>query len=168
MTSLDWPPLAIPLSSRDGALRGISLVDAEDAFWLIEWPWRLHSAGYAFRGEKRRGRYRTILLARLLLGLRDGDPLTADHINRDRLDNRRSNLRVVTRAQNNQNVTSRRGSSSTYRGVSWNKRLGKWQATATCAGRRVHLGFFDTEVLAAGVAAEFRRTHMPFSAGDAV
>jgi hypothetical protein len=75
-----------------------------------------------------------------------------DHRNRNRLDNRRGNLRVVTHAENMMNVGANKGSTSRYRGVSWNKRRSKW--IASFRGR--HLGCFDSEGDAARCAARAR------------
>ncbi len=82
----------------------------------------------------------------------DGD---IDHINRDRADNRLSNLRVTTRALNHQNSTSTR-SASGVRGVS---RLGNyWRAAIAVNGKDYYLGKFATisEAAAARAQAEAR------------
>lgn len=66
--------------------------------------------------------------------------LVIDHVNHDGLDNRRSNLRVATIRQNNQNSSGRHGTSR-YQGVSWNISAGKWRAN--CCG--MYLGSFVLE-----------------------
>lgn len=68
----------------------------------------------------------------------------SDHINGNTLDNRRSNLRVVTRTQNNQNVTIRKHNKSGYKGVSLEKKTGRWVAVIQANNKRIHLGTFDT------------------------
>jgi hypothetical protein len=100
---------------------------------------------------------------RELLGLSPGDGLYVDHINRNRRDNRRSNLRVVTKAQQQQNLSGRRGTSSRYRGVYLNWQTGGWVAQGLLEGKRVNLGTYDSELLAARVAADHRRKHLPYS-----
>jgi hypothetical protein len=89
---------------------------------------------------------------RQVMGLGLGDPEKVDHWNRDKLDNRKENLRLATHAQNMMNVGANRGATSTYRGVSWNGRLNKW--IASFRGR--HLGCFDDELAAAARAAAER------------
>lgn len=67
-----------------------------------------------------------------------------DHINGNGLDNRRSNLRVATERQNNQNCNGRQGTSR-YHGVSWQRSITKW--VSSCCGK--YLGAFDVEEEAA-------------------
>lgn len=65
-----------------------------------------------------------------------------DHIDGDRLNNQRVNLRRVTRGQNALNGGVPRNNSSGFRGVSWHKSSKTWQAYITVAGRRLYLGQF--------------------------
>jgi hypothetical protein len=151
----------IPVYDR-GRLVGHTLVDDDQFDALYEWLWRLSSEGYVCRYTKAEG---TIRMHREVLGLLPGDGLDGDHINGDKLDNRRANLRAATRAQNisNRSRGGNRGARSRYRGVSYCKQTGRWSATVTI-NRQVHwLGRHDTEEQAARVAAEFRAAHMPFS-----
>lgn len=106
----------------------------------------------------------TLYLSRLIMGLEYGDPRQADHKNHDTLDNRRSNLEVVTGAENHQNVLSKPGSSSQYRGVHWNVKRSKWIARAKIDGKDYYLGSFTSEEEAGRVAAEWRAANMPNSA----
>jgi len=152
----------LPLRDRHGSVRAHAVVDAADYEWASRWRWWLTNWGYAKRDERIGGRRRAILLHRELLGLAPGDGLEGDHINGDRLDNRRSNLRVVTRAGNQQNRHYGFGASS-YRGVSWHKPSGRWRAGAQLGGKQRHLGLFILEEDAAAAAAAFRAEHMPYS-----
>jgi hypothetical protein len=99
------------------------------------------------------------------MGLGYGDPREADHINRNKLDNRKANLRVVTHAQNTQNLSSHSDSQSRYRGVARlsGVRAKPWQAYGTVDGKRQYLGTFATEQEAADAAAAWRREHLPFT-----
>lgn len=67
-----------------------------------------------------------------------------DHINRDRSDNRRSNLRLCSLAENNRNGSIRSNNNSGFKGVSWDKARGKWQAGIGLNGTRKALGRFDS------------------------
>ena len=79
-----------------------------------------------------------------------------DHINRDRADNRISNLREVSHKQNHQNRSKPSNNTSGHSGVSWYRRDSKWQATITHNYKDIHLGCFATieEAIAARKAAE--------------
>lgn len=85
-----------------------------------------------------------------------------DHINGDTLDNRRSNLRIVTKAQNGANrVKQHACNTSGYRGVSWSKYKRKWEAYVCSNYRMKHLGRYHDPMLAAAVAATWRAIYMP-------
>jgi hypothetical protein len=139
-----------------------AIVDEEDYEAVQPHRWHLTDTGYAARWTGgRKARYR-IRMHRQILGLERGDRRQADHINRDKLDNRRHNLRIVAGdAENRQNVPAR-GGSSQHRGVTWDKERGKWQAQARCGGK-VWRKRFATEQEAADAAAAWRAEHMPFS-----
>lgn len=66
-----------------------------------------------------------------------------DRLNRDKLDNRLSNLRVVTHRENLQNGSAHRDSTSRYKGVSFHK--GKWRAQICHNGKKMALGQFPAE-----------------------
>ena len=70
-----------------------------------------------------------------------------DHINGNGLDNRRENLRAVTRRQNQQNQHVPK--TSKYPGVSWNKRAKMWGSYIHINGKKCHLGYYANEEKAA-------------------
>jgi hypothetical protein len=80
-----------------------------------------------------------------------GDPagLVIDHWDGNRLNNRKSNLRVCTVKENNMNLGLTRRNKSGYRGVSFSKDAGKWRATISLDKRQLHLGYFERADLAA-------------------
>jgi hypothetical protein len=150
-------PARIALRRADGSVRAWSMLDLEDYEWAREWTWRLAN-GYAARHG-----HAVPYLHRAVLGLAPGDGLQADHINRDTLDNRRANLRVVVHRQNLQNQRQH-GGTSVFRGVS--RRGSRWRASAMKDGRTHHLGMYGSELEAARVAERWRRTNMPFAQPD--
>jgi hypothetical protein len=78
------------------------------------------------------------------------DNLFIDHINNNGLDNRKTNLRIVTQRQNCWNSRAKFASrSSRYKGVSWCSRMRKWVSKISVAGKSVHLGYFNDEASAA-------------------
>ncbi len=145
----------IPLRGVNGSIRAYALIDAADAAWANQWRWFLNSDGYADRASG------TMVLHRELLGLQRGDGLEGDHINRDTLDNRRSNLRIMTRQGNSQNRRSCVNASSAYRGVTFDKRRGKWLAGMQVDGKVMHIGRFSSEQDAAEAARLARLQMMP-------
>lgn len=162
-------PQRIPLYRRDGSIRAYALVDAADFEVVAPFRWHLGSNGYARRNLGSRDGRRLILLHRQLLGLALGDARHADHVNRDKLDNRRANLRIVTRGQNRQNVPTHKGATSRFRGVYLEVRRGRaprWRAGARISGRHVHLGSFQSELDAALAVNAWRLENMPYAEPD--
>lgn len=131
----------IPVLRRDGTRVAWTRVHPEDEILGIKQAWRLSSEGYVVRSEMQDGSKRTIYLHREVAGTPPG--MLTDHINGDRLDNRRSNLRIATPSQNAANSADRRRRSA-YRGVYHHTPTGRWIAQVSDAGRPRHLGIFDT------------------------
>jgi hypothetical protein len=75
--------------------------------------------------------------------LGDREDFECDHINGNGLDNRRSNLRLVTHRQNGQNMHILK--TSQYPGVYWRKENKKWRADLSVDNKTIHLGHFDNE-----------------------
>lgn len=138
--------------------RGVALVDDADVEEVRKYRWAFRN-GYALRYTGPRGKCRAVYLHRFLLGLVPGDDIRVDHINGNKLDNRRANLRVCTDAQNQQNLHH----CGPHRGASWHAKRGRWRARAMLDQKEHWLGYYDTEEEAAAIAAAFRREHMPFS-----
>ena len=115
----------------------ICLVSPEDHAFLSQWSWRLHNEGYAWRTERKGGHF---LMHRVILGMKPGE--ITDHINRNRLDNRRGNLRLVTHSEN---VHNRGGVGPWVRPVGGRGKLGgRWAALLGMCGKELYLGSFPT------------------------
>jgi len=128
----------------------------EDACIAEKWWW-LHTVGYAARTSPRsEGKRKCILAHREVVSVIIGRPLTTreevDHINGDKLDNRRENLRIVTSKQNKENRHN-----CPYRGTTFCHRDKKWMAQVTNFGKKIHLGRFITRREAADAAAKKRK-----------
>lgn len=65
-----------------------------------------------------------------------------DHINRNKADNRISNLRDVTSSQNNQNKSLKSSNKTGVSGVYWDEARSKWRATIGIEGKQIYLGRF--------------------------
>lgn len=158
----------VPLHRRDGTIDGYAVVDPADYVDLSKYSWHLSRGtgqGYVVRTTPRdeEGRQGKVRMGRHLLGLAPGDSRQVDHINGDRRDHRRANLRILTGAQNMQNQKSHAGSSSRFRGVYWDKHAKKWRADAGPQSSKRYLGYFDSEEEAARVAREAREGIMPYA-----
>lgn len=160
----------VPLYGGDGSVRAYALIDAVDTEWIGQWRWHLLPSGYPRRSvyipRTANSPYRVVhrYMHCDLLGLTQGDGVDGDHINRNKLDNRRRNLRVVPEDRANaQNVPSQKGSTSAFRGVSWKASNRKWSAQLRVDGKTVYLGLFEDEAEAAAVAREARRRLMPYA-----
>lgn len=159
-----WMPKAAP------GYYFLALVDDEDYDRVLKaGPWQVANHQTTFYadhhipgpdGLKRRG-CRREHLHRFLMAEHLGPGLEIDHINGNGLDCRRENLRVVTHAQNLQNIqrdtsTRRVPKTSRYRGVCWDKRDQRWVAQISPNRRNIHLGRFESEEEAARVVAAAR------------
>lgn len=123
-------------------------VDNEDYEKLSKYKWHFHT-GYAATTSK------TIRMHRLILNAKVGEEV--DHINRDKLDNRRGNLRICTRSENNHNMGLRRDNTSGYKGVNYFKLRKCWVARLQLGQKRYYLGGFATKTEAV-LALEKART----------
>lgn len=139
--------MEIPLTKGKKAV-----VDSADYERLAQYVWTYSPCGYAVRGTGR-GKYkrRIILMHREIMGLSGGYPLV-DHRDRDGLNNRKANLRIATKSQNQMNAAKPKrkdGCSSQYKGVSFDKRTGKWTSYIKLHGKKKSLGYFLDESVAA-------------------
>ena len=92
-----------------------------------------------------------VLLHRFVMGLTKGDKVIVDHIDGNRLNNSKSNLRIVNNTQNlaNQRRKDKINTSSQYKGVWYYEKINRWRAHLRCEGVTYHLGTFKTEEAAA-------------------
>lgn len=123
----------------------VALVDDADYHGLIQYTWtaiRRKRSWYAQAsdgGEK-------ILMHRLLMEFPDKE---VDHKNGVGTDNRRDNLRLASRKQNNQNNQKHADGSSQYKGVSWSKERKRWLACIKIDRKTIYLGRYASEAEAA-------------------
>ena len=129
----------IPLSNGMFAV-----VDDADYDFLNQWKWYYHRCGYARRNGRKNDAHKEKYMHRLIMKTPDG--YDTDHINDDKLNNQRDNLRVATKSQNHVKQKKRNGlTSSKFKGVSWNRRQKKWYSYVQISGKRVSIGYFRCE-----------------------
>lgn len=149
----------VPLYNRADTIVAWAKIDTQDAALVMKHRWRRTYYGYAITGSVSLGT--EMLMHRLLLGLPNGDRRQGDHINGDRLDYHRKNLRIVVNAQNAQNQAAK-GGTSKHRGVSRRSDTGRWTGYVKVAGVRYCAGCFATEDEAVAATKALRARHMPY------
>jgi len=125
----------IELSGKKSSGRFV-IIDDEDLKLASVMTWNYHPQGYAVHNGKR--------LHRLIMNAPDG--VDVDHINGNKLDNRKSNLRLCNKTQNNRNSRPKAGTSK-YKGV--HLFANKWRASITANRVVLQLGTFCDEDKAA-------------------
>lgn len=134
----------IPLSGKYGKGK-FAKVSHEDYERLSQYNW------YVTQGYVETSAYpKHYRMHRMVLNA-EYESAHIDHINRDKLDNRRSNLRLCSQAENNRNVHQKGRGANTYQGVRFDKKLGKWTANFHFEGKNYYLGAYDSEIDAAKV-----------------
>lgn len=122
---------------------GACLVSAEDYENLNKYRWHKRSSdGYVARTEYINGTFKTIRMHREVLYTPSG--FVVDHINRNRLDNRRENLRVASRSQNTANSIKPSTNTSGFKGVHYRKDQGRWRAFIRVNKKGISLGQYST------------------------
>lgn len=119
--------------------RGVAVIDADDVGLVSVRSWSLSNSGRAWGGP------RVGLMHRVIMEPPPGAVI--DHINCDPLDNRRSNLRLATRAQNARN-RNRASGRSRFKGVHKGEG-GRWSAQISVNGKNRRAGCYLTEEEAA-------------------
>lgn len=150
---------------QSGRLVAEAVID-EDQASLRRYRWSFHK-GYA----NRRSDGCRIPLHRVVLGDPPQPGLIADHINRDRLDNRRANLRWVTVAQSSHNKGPQRRNRTGLRGLTYQGKSSPgrpWQACVRLNGKLHSLGYYADPLDAARVASAWRRAHMSHAVEEGI
>lgn len=128
----------------------VAIVDDWNYDWLTQWKWsyivNISGNEYAVRYLRQNGRSKTIYMHRQIM--KTPDNKETDHINHNSLDNRVSNLRICTKAENQHNRRPH-GKTSQYKGVAWHATGNKWVSHISVSKKHRYLGLFNTELEAA-------------------
>lgn len=126
----------------------VAVVDDSDSH-LVRYRWYLSIGGYACHGfyDRNDGKSKSCFMHHVIIG-RPLNKNQIDHVDGNRLNNRRNNLRIVTEKENHRNQKCHRGEKikqSKYIGVYFNKKYKKWYAQIHVGKKNKHLGMFGSE-----------------------
>lgn len=133
---------------------GIGYVDSGEAFYfdledydlIKQYYWNIFwSHGYPYIVTRKciDGKYKVILLHRLVMNVLDNPDVEVDHIKHNTADNRKSQLRLGTKGENNCNHDIFVNNTSGNTGVTWDKKVNKWAATISRNKNHYWLGYYE-------------------------
>lgn len=137
---IEGPLAKIPLGID--AKDGYAIIDADLVTETLEaYKWSLSGNGYPATNITG-GR---LHLHSYIMKDQRKEGLFVDHINGDRLDNRRSNLRIVTKQQNSMNRVGNKGKLSRHKGITYYKVSDRWQVRIVANEKVIALGYYKKE-----------------------
>lgn len=151
--------------STEGNPGVFAIVDAADFEFLNQWKWHPNDRGYAVRTVIFDGVPYHRWMHRVVLDM-PPDALIGDHINGNRVDNRRSNLRLANARQNslNRSRNEKRARGVIYKGVYSNPNCATFTARIKVDGKAKYIGSFANQLDAAlAYDAEARSHHGEFA-----
>lgn len=121
----------------------IVIVDDGDYDKLIQYKWQYNNKwGYISRSKMGDGKQSTWYMHWDIMG-KPPKGMDIDHINRDKLDNRKENLRMISHRENLMNGPMRKNNTSGYKGISWyGGKINKWYAKISINDGYIRLGPF--------------------------
>jgi hypothetical protein len=102
------------------------IIDREDYNRVNKYKWHKDKRGYVYHGLRIEGKSKNIALHHFLIG-QTLKPYEIDHINHNKSDNRKNNLRIVTHKVNQRNRSLSKNNKSGMSGVYWDKSKNKWR-----------------------------------------
>lgn len=135
-----------------------TMVDDEDFEALSRYKWFAQWNGTDYRA-KRMSRHngRRIQIQMYNQIMKPAKGFEVDHINRDTLDNRKSNLRIVTRSQNQKNKGIQKNNKTGMTGVYWVEKTKRWLVRMKIEGKNTYFGSFVDKQDAIERAIDIRR-----------
>jgi len=127
---------------------GIAFVDDDNFESLSKYKWYLSRLGYAIGGEKSDGKKAFVKMHRFIMNI-DDPKIKIDHIDGNKLNNQKSNLRIATPAQNMHNSKKRDNTKNKYKGVNYLPKWNLWQSRCRINGYDIFLGNYKSEIAAA-------------------
>lgn len=140
-----------------------AIVDDYDFEWVSQYNWCINHYGYAVRNPRKLNGVRkpgSIWMHREIFGnIPDG--IEVDHIDRNPLNNCRSNLRFCTSSENKFNRETVRNEETNFIGVRKIAWSGNYRARICLDRKEIHIGTFPTAEAAARARDEFAKKHRP-------
>ena len=123
------------------------IIDVDDMKRVNEYYWHIGKEGYAISTQ--RNNEDTLRLHNFIMNFSPSPKLYVDHINRKKLDCRKSNLRIVTAQQNAMNKSRQKNNTTGFVGVTFEKSQGYYKARIGLNNRRIHIGTSKNPVICA-------------------
>lgn len=137
------------LYDKYGNEKARALIDLEDIEKVKNEDWHKTNGGYVLNSKGKQ-------MHRIIIDCPENKFI--DHINHNKLDNRKHNLRIVTKQQNAFNMKKPSTNTSGYKGVGFHKQRNKWRARIMVDNKDISLGLYDTieEAIKARKEAEIK------------
>lgn len=136
---------SVKVYNQHGQYLDSFIIDTDQTNYVKQHKWILSNDKIV----KNRIRYRvltgdhpSIVLGRYLLHIDNDDNTFVDHIDNDPLNNRLSNLRKVSRSENQMNHDLQINNKTGVTGVSWNKQKNKWFAQIGYKNNKYKIGYY--------------------------
>lgn len=124
----------------------ISMVDDQDFELVSEFNWHMSKGGYVRRRVKctsNERKYDFMFMHRFIMGLAKGDKSVIDHIDGNKLNNQRSNLRICSAADNSRNRRKNKTNKIGFKGIGKSGKS-RYRASIKFNYKSIYLGVFDT------------------------
>lgn len=147
VTDINMKKIQLGGHRKNSDIKGYAMVDNDYFDLLSEFKWCLNHNGYAVTRRKHNQKGKLTFMHHIVFGTFPSDGLI-DHINRNPLDNRKSNLRVANKSENGMNRQENKNNTSGFKGVTYLKKNNKWMAGIKINYKRKYLGSFNTALKA--------------------
>lgn len=127
---------------------GVALIDDDNHELLSKMRWYLSKHGYAIGGNAKNGIKAFIKMHRFVMSISD-PKIKIDHIDGNKLNNQKHNLRIATPSQNAHNSKKRCNTKNRYKGTNYLPKLKLWQSRCRMNNKDIFLGHYTSEIAAA-------------------
>jgi hypothetical protein len=160
LNQIPLPYKYIPLTRGQYAI-----VDSRDFPYLNQWSWNAKPDGDSYYAERSSSKDNVdfhVAMHRAIWERHNGpipNGMKLDHKDRNKLNDRIRNMRLLSHSENVSNADKRPGMSSKFVGVHYNKENGNYRAQVTVDGNQMFLGAFPTQQEASNARDNYVRKH---------